>query len=241
MLTDFIFHPDHGKRAFSLVELLVVLAIVFTLAALAFPVVVRMRENSNATKCASNLRQIGMAATSWSADNDGSIIPCDQGTLPSGSGNVAYWPALLAPYLQAEFEFGNPSKQLPIYACPSSASHFTEEEKKTFFVSYRANQYGSGKDFSHWGINYTYLKTSAIDSSTFPLLVDGAPRVPTNWRGWFSSSQSDKDLIGFYHGGRANRLFVDGHVDSVIKNGWTPMDEGNWKRLGYSGAPPPYQ
>ena len=214
---------------FTLIELLVVVAIVATLCALLLPSTGRVLEYAKGAKCASNLKQIGTASLLWSADNDNTVIPCDHDT-----NNVALWPALLAPYLNASFEFNNPDKQPSIYHCPSSVKDFTASEQGIYFVSYRANEMGSGS-WTHFGY-YTTLKLSAIYPAGFPLIVDGAPRKPTNWRSWFGFSAGDKDLLGFYHGGKANRLFLDGHVDSHELSGWTPMTQQNWTQLRIAPA-----
>lgn len=55
-------------RAFTLVELLVVIAIIGILAAILFPVFRRVRESGYQTNCASNLKQIGLAAQLYKQD-----------------------------------------------------------------------------------------------------------------------------------------------------------------------------
>ena len=57
--------------AFTLVELLVVIAIIALLAALATPAIGGAIKRSNATKCASNLRQIGAAYRTAIIENNG--------------------------------------------------------------------------------------------------------------------------------------------------------------------------
>jgi prepilin-type N-terminal cleavage/methylation domain-containing protein/prepilin-type processing-associated H-X9-DG protein len=54
-----------SRHGFSLIELLVSIAIVATLAALTIPVIQRVRESSNAIKCANNLKQIGIACHAY--------------------------------------------------------------------------------------------------------------------------------------------------------------------------------
>ena len=58
------------KRAFTLVELLVVLAIITVLAGLLLPVIGKAREAGRATACLSNLRQLGIALQLYVQDNN---------------------------------------------------------------------------------------------------------------------------------------------------------------------------
>jgi len=218
-------------HAFTLLELLGVIAIVAVLFALLFPSINRYKDGANGVKCAANLRQLGAAAMTWSADNDGYIVPCDQ-----GSDGAALWPALLAPYLDVEFTLGKADKQPPVYRCPSAIKDFSATEKAAYFVSYRANIAGPSQSANGYHPKFTMLKAASVNPSGFVLFADGAPRKPSNWRGWFGTSTGDKDLLGFYHGERANRLFLDGHVDSQELTGWTPMTQDNWTQLGYSGT-----
>lgn len=57
-------------RGFTLIELLVVIAIIGILASFAMPALGRVRANAESTKCAANLRNIGVAVLSYVADND---------------------------------------------------------------------------------------------------------------------------------------------------------------------------
>ncbi len=66
-------HSFSLRRAFTLIELLVVIAIIAILAALLLPVLTRMQETANSTKCLVNLRQIGTGITSYANDHDGSL------------------------------------------------------------------------------------------------------------------------------------------------------------------------
>ena len=65
---------SHRPPAFTLIELLVVIAIIAILAGLILPVLGKIQEGANSTKCSSNLRQIGVAINAYTADNDG-LLP----------------------------------------------------------------------------------------------------------------------------------------------------------------------
>ena len=60
--------PAQRRRAFTLVELLVVVAIVVLLVAILLPALSRARQQAVATQCASNLRQIVLAMAAYEAD-----------------------------------------------------------------------------------------------------------------------------------------------------------------------------
>ncbi len=61
-------HAGRGRRAFTLVELLVVLFIVVILTSLLMPGLRSVRESANRLSCASNMRQIGYALTCYATD-----------------------------------------------------------------------------------------------------------------------------------------------------------------------------
>ncbi len=61
--------PRH-RHGFTLIELLVVIAIISILAAVLFPVFAKAREKARQITCASNMRQIGLAAHMYMEDND---------------------------------------------------------------------------------------------------------------------------------------------------------------------------
>jgi prepilin-type N-terminal cleavage/methylation domain-containing protein/prepilin-type processing-associated H-X9-DG protein len=68
------FTPGAVRRAFTLVELLVVIATIAILAALLLPALAASREKAKRAACLSNLRQVGVAIVLYSGDNGG-LIP----------------------------------------------------------------------------------------------------------------------------------------------------------------------
>ncbi|HEV8605754.1 MAG TPA: prepilin-type N-terminal cleavage/methylation domain-containing protein [Tepidisphaeraceae bacterium] len=70
------------RRAFTLVELLVVIGIIALLISILMPVLSRAREAASTAKCLAQLRQLGQAAMMYSSDNKGYTLPA--GYRPRG-------------------------------------------------------------------------------------------------------------------------------------------------------------
>jgi prepilin-type N-terminal cleavage/methylation domain-containing protein/prepilin-type processing-associated H-X9-DG protein len=63
------------RRAFTLVELLVVISIIAVLAAMLLPAITLVRTQARSTNCLSQLRQLGMASVAFTIDNEGLLVP----------------------------------------------------------------------------------------------------------------------------------------------------------------------
>jgi prepilin-type N-terminal cleavage/methylation domain-containing protein len=87
-------------RAFTLIELLTVIAIIGILAAILIPVVGKVRASARQARCIGNLRQIGMAFQLITQDAKGKI-PVDGGAvlIPNIQGSATYMADLLKSYL----------------------------------------------------------------------------------------------------------------------------------------------
>jgi len=64
----------HFARGFTLIEVIVVLAIIAILMSMVYPMYTNMSERAKATKDLSNLRQIGIATQTYLNDNDGVLF-----------------------------------------------------------------------------------------------------------------------------------------------------------------------
>src|SRR3954470_9946522 len=94
-------HVRRCLRAFTLVELLVVIGIIAVLVALLLPSLNRAREQAKATQCLSNMRQLGVGLQSYLIESKNMIPP----HVPSPDPN----------FFQGVPDYGNPAvvQQLP--------------------------------------------------------------------------------------------------------------------------------
>jgi prepilin-type N-terminal cleavage/methylation domain-containing protein/prepilin-type processing-associated H-X9-DG protein len=96
------------KKAFTLVELLVVVGILTVLLGLLIPAIGSARRSSASTTCLANLRQIGTAFTSYITDSDGYLPPAgvnEDGDVPIPVNGVAHPPIDLWPFILMARDF----------------------------------------------------------------------------------------------------------------------------------------
>ena len=84
------------RSAFTLVEIMIVVAIIGLLAAIAIPNFVKARTTSQTNACINNLRQIDGAVQQWALETHqtGSAMVTQSACMPyMGRGNTGTWPA----------------------------------------------------------------------------------------------------------------------------------------------------
>ena len=80
-----------AARGFTLVELLVVVAIIALLMAILLPSLAAAREQAKTLQCASNLRQIGLANMSYASEWNGWHVPLFLWKSPSGGAGPTWF------------------------------------------------------------------------------------------------------------------------------------------------------
>jgi len=139
------------KRAFTLPELLIVLAIVSILASILYPVFRSAREAAYKTTCLANFKNLHFASSMYTADWDDRMMPVNhQPSAPANSSNDRTWVQLTLPY----------STQFSIYNCPSDFGERPPAETtfdQDLVPGDTYSKYYSASLRVNAGYNYAYL------------------------------------------------------------------------------------
>jgi prepilin-type N-terminal cleavage/methylation domain-containing protein/prepilin-type processing-associated H-X9-DG protein len=236
-----------NRAGFTLIELLVVMAIISILAALLLPALTRARIAARSVNCKSNLRQLGMAVDMFMMAHDDYYPPvCNSAFLKFWWGKRMGYAKTAAVdrskgYL-AEYLAGG---QLGM--CPQFVSARFELVAAGATSGYAYNSYyigGNGDeilpDWSNWpGMP---ARGGEVRSPGQTILFADSATVnnifaPTQMReNWLLDPPSlnfnppapylPQPVVHFRHGGLANVLFGDGHVESMGPFKLSPVLDG---------------
>lgn len=240
------------RRAFTLVELLVVIGIFAVLVALLFPAVSKAKEQALRTKCAANLRSIGHALIMYTQQSG--YYPSFQGAN-GGVGPYAIWPTRLRALLGGDSD---------VFLCPSRDERFrwprTGEAAPQWGVIVHATAVQSGfgyeigeplmvgtvplwfsYGYNGWGVEFDG-KNKGLGGVVYDVPIGLSPREmkankvkspsdmiaigDSNGDGVFDTLINPKDercFPGKLHNNGANILFCDGHVTWYPQRYLTPF------------------
>lgn len=216
-----IIRQEEGSLAFTMVELLAVIAIFGILIALLIPGVGKLRKSVQASHCASNLRQIQMANIAHAQDNDGKYVRI---MFRTENGGQARWLKDLEflAYLKRDSSTQTLVKEL---WCPTAL--FDPERTNSEPYTYGVNING----FSTSGSNEPgYTRQIRVTDIPHPA-KSMAFADALDWQ----ISEGGVDIydgreiyqaraVAYRHSNKANVVFYDAHVELLPKSAFEKIN-----------------
>lgn len=196
---------------FTLIELLIVIAIVAILAALLLPSLNRARIMGHSAACTSNLKQIGVAMNGYSADNQDYFVPATQNTADDMQ---LYWISAIGRYLAGSHRPEYRRHGTVGYAAWMKVFQCQPGEKKLEGTIYPYNSYFSyGYIYCQSGaLSARYpgngqLKVGKLTRPSSRMLCAESASIDTDGEcgAFLCANQGGNTPVYFKHGGRYTR------------------------------------
>lgn len=191
-----------SNRAFSMIDLLVAMAVLALLAAVISPLAARARAKTRQAACEANLGQVSRAILLY-ADEHQKTLPI----LPASSQKAGWWWYKEQVKSYAGLK-GKSSADDKVFACPSDRGY---DEGAPFCRSAKFD-YGS---YCFNGVNLAGIPNIAgrrLESIRDPrltlLVMEWAAHAPLSWH----KSKTGSANAPFYNDAQSLTAFVDGHV-----------------------------
>jgi len=212
-------------RAFTLIELIVVLAIIAILMSMIYPMYMSMSERAKATKDMSNLRQIGLATQLYMNDNGGVLFSTTASWMsqlynadppPAPPKYLSSWGVFVSPFDRpisprtSSPKNANSAVSYGINGTSGVVGMSADRiSKPTVFIVFAPTQ-ASGTAVSFQGIGNTTNQANLAASSNVKVVA--------------ATSTPGGTAVGGTHNSRSriNAIFADWHVETMPWSGTGP-------------------
>ena len=222
------------EAAFTLIELLTVIAVLGIIVAIVVPVIGSVRENANRTASASNLRQWTGALLLFANDNrkripyEGSRDQPSWGVTRAASEENS-WFNVLPPFagekpldeLQSASDRRMMIRKGSLHYSPGARIDERENRRRPFFSYMMNSQLYSDEGNAPSNSGSDLIRLSLIPEPSRTIFItetrvsvdDGAPNEGDDDR--VARAKGRNNSISFRYGNRTNVAFLDGHVETV--------------------------
>lgn len=231
------------RRAFTLIEILVVMAIIALLTSILTPSLISIKRSVRGTVCLSNLRNLGTVMNNYHATNDYSFWPYRLDDRPTPGTKCYWWGTDHEPVEPADSPFMEEAGgMLNILWCPSMP-----------WGSYTPQGWYVGEPTTTYGYNAYYLdpslrgirtkKLTAVrnpaglfvfnDSAMFWSIMGREILQNSTYLEPVTGNWVQQPTSHFRHNGKTNALTADGHASPYDTEGWELDPKNN---LGFVGT-----
>jgi len=210
--------PSRSGHGFTLLEVLVVIAILLLLVVASIPIGMKMRDSAHAANCMSNLRQLGAVMIMYAGDHGQKLPPLQPEASRETGRRGDIWPVQLARAGYMWDGRGTLPCGTGVWTCP-----------KCDFMANTYGGYGVAEDSVFvYGERYPTgvrepgsLRLNRIENPSNTWLIgDAARNTETPNKGWYAIWARPDRWANSHgpaerHGGKVHVCMVDGHVEAL--------------------------
>lgn len=241
--------PEADIRAFTLIELLTVIAIIGILASILIPVVGKVRENAKRAHCSSNVRQVALAILTYESEVGVLPGPTEReirspllgDTRPGGGAPPAVWPTInvdMSILLESYVGIYHEGDVGP-FVCMSNEENAKKDSRIPVYLLMRNIRTDPPSFFGDTdsGVDQAPKRLSHISAAGQGPISRNATELSQIWM----VSDIDRENTVYYggdppvdvdiaHDGGRNYAFFDAHVEYV-----KPEKPGVWRYPASTG------